>query len=1408
MSPTGFITRFDAEPEFWQFLSGLRHEDIITELIQNELDADSTHTRIAFDSESFSCEGNGKSIDEDGWNRLSFVRGAGQQAPRKRFRIGVKNHGLKTCFTLGDEIDLFSAGMAFKQTLYSDGPGSPPRPGTYQEPEPDARAPLGGCQVRVPYRTKLLATSAGEPLEFAAPSASTIEEIFERACEEIPSRFIGVIRPGIRERYTIELSHHTRGAVTYHFRCTARRRVRSGWLFTRICNISGKVPNLPLAFRENVFYFVAQVPAGSSHEIPQFYKAPNGFHAEIAWRINMKGAPIPSEGHLRYPIAYTGSGPTALTGLSVHYSGPFVSDQERHGATATAFNAYVIEACDNTLIHLLRDRLLPQHGPKSLELLIANTGPSSERLRSMTQILLQQRVVPLAQKSRSKPQLGPRNAANGTIKAVVVPSYTWAPTKLVPLLRSLCPSELDQIDARIPKEIVALLVDSEFSGWKETHVTFDEDDVLRRMQPAHGDPYFEWISDESWQRCLGNSDFSRRCLDVLAATSEKTDSLSPEIIEKLRKSIYLPDTHGTARAMNELYVGNEMPPALSVLGIPPLLNRRIVGHPLLKKRAWKLPTYSLSTFLQSADLNAHPETIRHEFFVWLRENWVQIPKQFNLQLATWSIWPDINGSLHTLEALCLPRNPKIAEILDNAIHLPSAELIHLLSRQRRTGITRAIRTAPSAHELASFYAAQIQSFPKDRALDNDEVARWRQLEQNLAILARDREIAAWLTAQQGMALARDAVLRQVDVLHGDVQAVSEASLLDRYLLDRRECPLDRIHPPRTQPSVEAIVQTLIEDSSRTEVLIPRLKALSFALASEGRIERPIENVACIPFEGRLVEPAILAFRGNRGDYWGQWKMSLSGKGLSADEQKYYRQAGVTSAEPDTETSLAFFQWLSDQPESSVQRHLEPIVRHFANERSVRTWWDAYDEIPCLPVEVGASLKLVSRKIATRRGSQVFVPDFEQLAEVIRADSANHHVLLAVISHPHVAEPIAGLLRTAGVQSLRTAAATPSSVTGSSTAAAPSDLEDVFRELRSSKMNNLRKRLSALEFPLQYLREDWRSRIDKVNHLAVAEQVSACFKIGRRTYSIELRSGFDDCTRVIWLKRGVDLTEALFEALVQRIFREGVPKFAASVLQTAVRWEYRERTFHLLETAEVDHMHGSDFFEGDRDEEPGETSQTHRPTIPDPTRNLPHPGPIPQKAQMKAPRRLPGFSGIYEHATMPPNDLEVTQIEDLKQNQYAWHCQVCLAEKTPGQLAPDGSYVALAENRRLIMEAEHADQKHAGGARNAGNLVLLCHFHHHQLGNALSRDLLTDGLRGATVAKTIEFRSVIAEQESSGSLQGWVISVCPPSLGTIVNFFFTSAHRQYWLDLTPHGNPSEAMAISTNQLPRSEVPPTE
>ena len=104
-----FIFETDAIPETWQFLNGLRRDDLIAELIQNELDAGATCTVIRFDKKRLICQGNGEPIDEDGWTRLRFFRGAGERAPRKKGKTGVKNHGLKACFTIGDDIIIRSA---------------------------------------------------------------------------------------------------------------------------------------------------------------------------------------------------------------------------------------------------------------------------------------------------------------------------------------------------------------------------------------------------------------------------------------------------------------------------------------------------------------------------------------------------------------------------------------------------------------------------------------------------------------------------------------------------------------------------------------------------------------------------------------------------------------------------------------------------------------------------------------------------------------------------------------------------------------------------------------------------------------------------------------------------------------------------------------------------------------------------------------------------------------------------------------------------------------------------------------------------------------------------------------------------------------------------------------------------
>jgi hypothetical protein len=51
LSQETYVTQFDAEPEFWQYLNGLTPDGLIVELVQNELDAGATRTEITFETD-------------------------------------------------------------------------------------------------------------------------------------------------------------------------------------------------------------------------------------------------------------------------------------------------------------------------------------------------------------------------------------------------------------------------------------------------------------------------------------------------------------------------------------------------------------------------------------------------------------------------------------------------------------------------------------------------------------------------------------------------------------------------------------------------------------------------------------------------------------------------------------------------------------------------------------------------------------------------------------------------------------------------------------------------------------------------------------------------------------------------------------------------------------------------------------------------------------------------------------------------------------------------------------------------------------------------------------------------------------------------------------------------------------
>ena len=488
MITSNFVQKFDSVPQFWQFLKGLQTDDLIAELIQNDLDANAKHTSISFELDRLVCQGDGEPVEEEGWERLSYVMGAGDQVESKQFRIGVKNHGLKACFSLGDDIVLRSDGLKMVQTLYMDGPNSHPSPGTSPCSEADESAPSVGCSVEVPYRTKELKVSKGEPFELAPTDEEYTDLLFLEACRALPIRLMGVVCPGVRDQYTLSLNHHKLGTVELKWRAKRPKRVagkgRVGFtLFSRESEVSSDVPSVSSeTFYEQACAFRGSIPKGINAEIPEFFQPEKRvFRMEIAWVTDRHGQPAAVRGARRYPIGYSGTADSALSRLGVHLSGPYRSDGERHGvAGQDPLNAHIDDACREALVDIMACYLIPRHGAKVMELYVSRDQPSDESTLDILRRAIEKKAIPLQPRSGSPRQrrrpaasnkepalrnlvfLGPRRSPSGGMKSILVPAFTWDEERLSPVLSDLCPESGDQIDKSVPPAILRCLTKKPF----------------------------------------------------------------------------------------------------------------------------------------------------------------------------------------------------------------------------------------------------------------------------------------------------------------------------------------------------------------------------------------------------------------------------------------------------------------------------------------------------------------------------------------------------------------------------------------------------------------------------------------------------------------------------------------------------------------------------------------------------------------------------------------------------------------------------------------------------------------------------------------------------------------------------------------------------------------------------------
>lgn len=1402
-----FVTEADWIPSFWNYLLDLEREDLVAELIQNDLDQGATRTTISFGKDQLVCEGNGQPVEATGWQRLRKIQGAGDSVPAKRGKIGVKNHGLKTAFTIGDELKLMSAGQAIVQTLYANGRNKPPYPGASPEPVVDPQAPADGCRIIVWYRTDPIEPPQGEANVLGAIRQQEVDEIFLSACASAPEQFAGIVSPEVITRYEIVLRHWRLGEARFLFSCTRPRKIaRRIEIFRRRCVVKGSVSPLPEDLQEQAARRLVRLKGRLRQRIADFFRRGRYFLVEVSWPIDRRGKPGTGTGRFRYPIGYPHDSHEARTGHGTYFSAPFASDNKRQApARNEATNTELRAACESLLVDAIAHQALPLWGPASLNPLVPTSTADNHinAVRRLLDKLATRGTLPLLSWRDVTELLVRGKKAKEAVRKIkvrrrstekrryrfVVPVTTWAQDSIHPALSLLCPRSEMQLDPRTHPDIIRLLTDGDTSGFIEDFITFDENDVFCRVA-GEGNQYFGAILDAEYE--FSDPFISRSYLDVFKDALDE-EEWKEDKIDTLIGALLLPDVLCQATSLQDLYSAAPLPSDIPDLNLPPILHADLVAHPLFRRRKWHRPRFTMARFLEGGTLQTADEKARIQFWKWLTQNEHRVTPRERSKLAELVIWPDKNERLCKISGLCEPRSKRVGAVLADSIRRPHEQVrrSRLVSTSDRARTS--IRRTPSEDEIAHWIDSRMAKFRVGERPGTATIENLIRFKADLAVLLKEPAIARLLGATGAAlpALARDGSIQPRTALVMPSANNDRLALPDRFVLDDRQraLGLDKFSPALSTPTAAMLLDTFSEDPENLSALQARLQQFLNVTQPDDGERRQLAEMAILPVHGQLRAPSELAFTGNRGDYWGTWKTQFSTHSLSQDDQRRYLDAGVTSAFPDSETSRAFFEWLSAQAESVLQQHIPSVLRHILHRRGPVHWAEVYTDTPFIPTRGKDGLCLVS--LRTARHGPIYLPDAGKVGNsVINRDRAARLVVAHV---KEVTRPISESIRALGIRSLREALMEPERVT------ATGDVNHVGEKIHARLLTlrsfqfrrTFRKRLNELEVDSELLRNDWWDRLGNIKEMRIAGKLEAGYRFRKRLYFDEVDAGFDPASGIFWMKHDKSIGSSGWHESIaaQLVFKPEARPIDLLTLERAVTLEINDPSFGRLSGVDLNPS-DEDITEGatdpdvhDRegqagtDADLGEAVFGHSPFKPDPARNTPKPGPISVKptGTLRPRDRRNGATDSNEDAnkSRPAPALERAHIEDLKKNHYASHCQMCLCERPPEELAPPGSYVQWAEVRRRVVEAHHVDPKSGGGARHAGNLILLCKLHHDNYGRRLTRTTVTDALRNNPEEHTINF-------DNDSKAKGRRIELVLSDTKDTVKLFFTAYHATYWL----------------------------
>ena len=1379
-----FQARIDVVPKVLEFISALSPDDIVTELVQNDLDQGARSTRIRFADDALIAEGNGRPVDPAGWKRLSYLLAAGGEVEAKQDGIGVKNHGLRSCFALGDDIIVRSAGQRALLTLCTpEERRRVLRPGAWVHPMPDEGAPATGARIEVPLRTRRLPRDAKTDTGLVVPTAQEVERLFRIAVSEGPHRFLGCVRPGVTTRYVLTLEHWRLGSCVLSYTCGPLRQRGRLRVFRRRCTAA--LPDGTTTVREEEAVLFQPRLSGLGR-VPRFYRGVSGPVCEISWAIGHSGRPRGEPGRFRYPIAYAADAADARTEVGASFSAPFVSDSTRHGLAAgvKSQNEPLVAACEEALVRVLREYLVPTYGIPALSVLEDPQRRGSERCTRLVLAAAQAGALPASARSGRGRQKGTAHRP-GTVcvpgaragkRSFLVPAFRSQINGSSEPLETLAPAGYAHLHPDVPAFVRTLLVARRPNeGEGLPYLTFDETDVVARFcgrtTGAH-----PWGSVDEWRRDVADPERARLYLDALAR-GFKGGTLGSVHADDIRKHGLLPDRDGTPRPWSQLCRERDEIPEIPGVAVQPSIHPVLVDHTVVASRI-KIEPFKLSSYLAHSNFATAPEETRAQFFTWLHKNSGRVSLEAMVALAAQPIWPTAGGSFVVFEELCAAAQA-LRRVLADVVHLP-APTVRTFRGVRTDGRGRLrLRTRPRGPELRAWWDAAMASFPRDRALDRGEAVAWRRLEHDVARLRADAAIRAempWLGLDTP-ALAGDRWLRPIGSLHLAGGAVDACALLPGDMLAGAIAELHPALGARTRPSAEALVRALAEDAANAGALHPRLAALDAARRANDTPKADVSAIAFLPVGGRLYAPRQVSLRGSP-DYWGAWRVPLALDGAMVDRQTHLVALGVAGRTPTVETSVAFFHWLAVQPESVLKAHLDQVIRHLLNKHGPLQWWDKHPTLPCLPVYAyRREVRLISRRDALSPRYPALLPDFEALErEVLDRDRRRY---IAIVETSRVTGSAFGQLRESGLQSLRGLAGPTVAVRTETTTGGRRDegLTERLRVVASERFGSVfKKRLQEMHLPGEVVRHQWLHQVRALDEVRVVPGLQACFRLGKEDYWLRVDSAADVERKVLWISADApSAMEAFFAALAERVFEPGSPPYLAYALQAAVAAGYVVR-FDSPGQAEQE-VEGEPGRAGAADEDQAGRStdvrQSHSLGQADQMPNAPDPAPLP----------APGPGGVTFSrrkrrggASRPESTEERAATDELKEKHYAWHCQVCLASAGPLRLAPRGTYAYRPLHRRSFMVGHHVDPIHGEGVRWVSNMLILCDYHHRQLGDRLEHAAIGAALR-AGEARQVDFE----DPDGAGvRVEGTVAQVQLDSEPFQVSVFFTSEHAESWL----------------------------